>query len=114
MHDQLWSEVLMRQRFTTAGAAQFRRDVAVLSAGYDRFVPGAAAAGLSALGEALLLLTLPVAAEDNGGGPTLGEVSDRVYKDNTEAKAVMEELGIVELTPQNARNILQRRVENTE
>jgi len=116
IHDQLWAEVLMRQRFTAQGAIQFRHDVAVLSAVFDWFVPGVAAAGLSSLNEALVLLTLPVEMAvmgdgATGGAWTLGRVSDRVFRDNAEAKTVMEELGIVDLTPQNARNILQRRTE---
>jgi hypothetical protein len=58
------------------------------------------------------LLNLPV--ESEGGGLTLKQASDRVFVDNDEARKVLEELQLESLTPQNARYILQRRVENSE
>lgn len=53
-------------------------------------------------------------AATNGSGLTLKEASDRVFIDNDEARKVLEELQLESLTPQNARYILQRRVENGE
>ena len=45
---------------------------------------------------------------------TLHEADRRVYKDNEEARKVLEELQLTSLTTQNARDIMQRRVENDE
>ena len=42
---------------------------------------------------------------------SLRQASDRFFVDNTEAKRALEDLGIDSLTPANARNIVQRRVE---
>jgi len=111
LQDQLWQEVLLRQSFTTFGAAQFLRDGSAIFALVDRYIPGGSAA-MATLHEGMRLLNLPVEME--GGGLTLKQASDRVFVDNDEARKVLEELQFESLTPQNARYILQRRVENSE
>ena len=68
---------------------------------------------LSQLHQGMRLLALPVEVEA-GGGLTLKEASDRVFKDNDEARKVLEELGFDALTPTSARQILEKRVENNE
>jgi hypothetical protein len=125
LQDMLWSEVLMRQNFTTLGAAQFSRDLSAVAALVDRYIPGGSGA-LTGLWDGARLLGLPDElppregqGEEEGeeGGRhrlTLKEASGRVFTDNAEAKKVLEELGIETLTPANARNILQRRVENSD
>lgn len=119
LQDMLWSDVLMRHTFTAFGAAQFARDLNAVASLVERYVPNGLGS-LASLHEALRLLTLPIAAPaasaGNGSavGLTLKEASDRVFTDNTEAKAVLEELSIDTLSPANARHILQRRVENSE
>jgi hypothetical protein len=117
VQDQLWHDVLVRQTFSTFGAAQFARDVAAIFALIDRFIPHGSAA-LETLSEGVRLLNLPAEAEAavEGGeaGMTLKEASDRVFVDNDEARAVLEELQLQALTPANARLILQKRVENSE
>ncbi len=114
LQDMLWGDVLLAQRFTALGAAQFARDVAAVAATVERVVPRGAAA-LEGLREGLVLLTLPVAATSDAGGArtatTLQHASDRVFTDNTQAKQLLQELGLTTLTPGNARQILQRRVE---
>ncbi|KAM5352021.1 hypothetical protein ACJ41O_004744 [Fusarium nematophilum] len=112
LQDHLWQSVLLRQSFTTYGATQFRRDGAALVAVVERYIPGGSST-LDSLTEGMRLLGLPIEAGEPGG-LTLKEASDRVFKDNDEARKVLEELQLEELTPQNARNILQRRVENNE
>lgn len=68
---------------------------------------------MASLQDGMRLLNLPV--ESDGGDLTLKEASDRVFMDNDEARRVLEELQLDALTqPQNARYILQRRVENSE
>ncbi|KAJ3504578.1 hypothetical protein NM208_g16316 [Fusarium decemcellulare] len=112
LQDNLWQSILLRQSFTTYGATQFSRDGAALVSLIDRYIPGGSST-LDSLTEGMRLLSLPVEASETGV-LTLKEASDRVFKDNDEARKVLEELQLQELTPQNARNILQRRVENNE
>lgn len=111
IQDLLWNDVLLRQSFTTLGAAQFLRDGAAVFALIERYIPSGSSR-LETLHEGMRLLSLPVEAEE--GGMTLKDASDRVFKDNEEARKVLEQLGLTALTPPNARQILQRRVENNE
>lgn len=116
LQDQLWNDVLLRQSFTTFGAAQFLRDGSAIFALVDRYIPSGSSV-MAALHEGMQLLNLPVEIEGEGegaNGMTLKQASDRVFVDNDEARKVLEELGLEFLTPQNARYILQRRVENSE
>ncbi|SPO04448.1 related to Rad50-interacting protein 1 [Cephalotrichum gorgonifer] len=120
LQDSLWSDILTRQSFTALGAAQFSRDLEAISSLVEKYIPGGSAS-LSTVLEGARLLSLPVAKEaeadadtESAGGPDLKAVSDRVFTDNTEAKKVLEELGVEILSPANARHILQRRVENAE
>ena len=107
----LWNDVLMSQRFTASGAAQFARDTRAISSLVERYIPD----GSSSLGsttDALRLLNLPLEAED--GAMSLSRANDMVFTDNIEAKKALDELEIESLTPANARQILQRRVENAD
>lgn len=123
LQDKLWGEVLMRQKFTTFGATQFLRDTQAILSVVDRFIPGGAAI-MSRLRAGVQLLTLPLEAAEaeteadgskgKSGGITLQEADRRVYKDNEEARKLLEELQLSALTTQNARDIMQRRVENDE
>lgn len=120
LQDLLWTSILTRQSFTTLGAAQFAHDCASIFSLVDRFIPNGSAA-LESLREGLVLLNLPAAtaaaAEGEGVSSTavtLKQASDRAFTDNDEARRVLEELELVALTPLNARQILQRRVENNE
>ncbi|KAK5995681.1 RAD50-interacting 1-like protein [Cladobotryum mycophilum] len=115
LQDMLWRGVLTRQSFTTVGAAQFAHDVGAIFSLVDHYIPGGSAA-LEVLREGLSLLNLPPTVEEGNteGVVTLKDASDRAFKDNDEGRKVLEELGLVSLTPVNARQILQRRVENNE
>ncbi|KAG6086544.1 hypothetical protein E4U30_008438 [Claviceps sp. LM220 group G6] len=125
LQDLLWNAILMKQSFTTLGAAQFAHDCGAIFALVERFIPGGSAA-LDSLREGLQLLNLPTdptaaanaSANVDGSAAeptlTLKEASDRAFTDNDEARKVLEELGLEALTPVNARYILQRRVENNE
>ncbi|KAH7249766.1 TIP-1 family-domain-containing protein [Fusarium redolens] len=112
LQDHLWQSVLMRQSFTTYGATQFRRDGAALVSVIERYIPNGSSV-VDSLTEGMQLLSLPVEAGE-ASGLTLKETSDRVFTDNEEARKVLEELHLESLSPQAARNILQRRVENNE
>ncbi|KAK3317862.1 TIP-1 family-domain-containing protein [Cercophora scortea] len=107
----LWNDVLMSHRFASSGAAQFRRDLHAISSLIERYIPDGSGS-LSSMKEALELLNLPVEAPE--GGMSLRRATDMVFTDNSEAKKFLEELNIGSLTPANARQILQRRVENAE
>lgn len=134
LQDALWSGVLLRQNFTTLGAAQFMRDVQAILALVDRNIPEGSAA-MAQLEEAVRLLSLPMEASadgsnnnnggdggDEGGNDAvyssspffLQQISDRMFTDNQEARRALEDLGIQTLEPVDARKILQRRVENSE
>lgn len=111
LQDLLWNAILTRQSFTTLGAAQFSYDEGSLLAVVERYIPGGSSA-LDMLTEGAKLLNLP--AEGGKGVMTLREASDRVFRSNEEARAVLSELRLGTLTPVHARTILQRRVENSE
>ncbi|KID92434.1 RINT-1 family protein [Metarhizium guizhouense ARSEF 977] len=118
LQDLLWTSVLLKQSFTTLGAAQFAHDGGAVFSLVERYIPGGSGA-LDSLREGMQLLNLATAApadsaEGSAPGLTLKEASDRVFTDNDEARKVLEELGLHVLTPVNARYILQRRVENNE
>lgn len=118
----LWDNILLRHSFSTAGAAQLQADVSAIGEVVDRWAgEGCAAAGLRKAREGVALLGLPVrgargdeaAGEDGVAGAALGlwEVERRVFADNEQARAVLEELGFESLTEAEARNVLERRVE---
>ncbi|KAK4224557.1 RINT1-like protein [Podospora fimiseda] len=103
LNNTLWSDVLMSHKFTAIGAAQFRHDLRAISSLVERYIPDGSSS-LGSLSDALRLLNLE----------SIKEATDRVFTDNAEAKKLLEELEIDSLTPANARQILQRRVENAE
>jgi RAD50-interacting protein 1 len=108
----------MRQSFTALGATQFARDMDALCALVEMSIPGGSAVFGNVM-DGIRLLRLPAASStdsdsDGTRGMTLKSATDRVFTDNAEAKAVLEELGMEGLTAANARHILQRRVENSE
>ncbi|KAL1849380.1 hypothetical protein VTK73DRAFT_9890 [Phialemonium thermophilum] len=113
LNNMLWSEVLMSRSFTAFGAAQFLRDLHSLVSLVERYIP-AGSSPLDVLGDAVRLLNLPVGTEATEAAVSLQQATDRVFTDNTEAKKLLEDLGINSLTPANARQILRRRVENSE
>jgi RAD50-interacting protein 1 len=108
LQDLLWTEVLMKHSFTTLGAAQFMHDVQAIVSVVERSIPSGALA-MKTLEDGARVLSLPLKAES--GQLSLKEVGDRFFKDNSEAKKALEDLEIDTLTPPNARNIIQKRVE---
>ncbi|KAK3346774.1 TIP-1 family-domain-containing protein [Lasiosphaeria hispida] len=111
LNSMLWSDVMMSHKFTASGAAQFRQDLRAISSLIERYIPDGSSS-LGSLSDALQLLNLPVEVEQ--GAVSLRQVTDMVFTDNTEAKKALDQLEINTLTPANARQILQRRVENAE
>ncbi|KAK0725404.1 TIP-1 family-domain-containing protein [Lasiosphaeris hirsuta] len=111
LNNMLWSDVMMSHKFTASGAAQFLQDLRAISSLIERYIPDGSSS-LGSLSDALQLLNLPV--EAGQGAVSLRQITDMVFTDNTEAKKAMDQLEIDTLTPANARQILQRRVENAE
>ncbi|EHA48458.1 RINT-1 family protein [Pyricularia oryzae 70-15] len=116
LDETLWHDVLTRHSFTAFGAAQFMRDLHAVVALVERYIPEGSGVALARVQEGVRLLNLPMEADASGkaAAVTLRQASDRVFKDNEEAKRLLAELGIDLLSPTNARHILQRRVEMSE
>lgn len=114
----LWDSVLMRHTFSSAGVAQFARDVDAIWETIDRHLGiGQGQAGMRKLREGLVLLGLPERVGGVGGeeeeeqqGAELGlwEVEKRVFRSNESAREVLEELGLEVLTETDARHVLER------
>ncbi|KAI0468212.1 RINT-1 family protein [Xylaria cf. heliscus] len=111
IQETLWGDILMKQNFTTLGAAQLVRDLQAVFSLVDRYIADGSLI-MGALQDGAQLLNLPI--ESTNGGITLQQATDRIFTDNTEAKRTLAELDLESLTPVNARKILQRRVENSE
>ena len=110
MQTFLWDSVLMRYTFSSAGVAQFTRDVEAIWETMDRHLgQGQAQNGMRKLKEALVLLGLPE-KEGSQMDAELGlwEVEKRVFRSNESAREVMEELGLELLSETEARHVLER------
>lgn len=127
LQDILWQDVLVKENFTTLGAAQLSRDLAAICDLVDSYIPNGSMTFLK-LKEGVLLLDLPLVADESAtGGVTAGEAEaerrktmsvgeayERCFESNGEAKKVLEELGLEAITHLEARNVLNRRVECVE
>lgn len=118
VQDFFWDSVLMRYTFSSAGIAQYTRDIEILWQTIDRHLgQGQAETGMRRLKEALVLLSLPIRrdgqceAGDDGAGPGLWEVEKRVFRNNEGAREVLEELGLEMLSEGDARSVLERIIE---
>ncbi|GAB1211733.1 hypothetical protein ATERTT37_000857 [Aspergillus terreus] len=125
----IWSNVLMRNTFSAAGAAQLISDMEHLCGVVDAALGSAAQAGgsmkvLRKLSEGLLLLGLKTSAPKDGSseeddnspdekviGLGLWDVEKRLFKDNESARVVLADLGVETLTEAEARSVLERRAE---
>lgn len=106
LSDLLWNQVLFHHSFTTLGAKQLVRDLAGISAVARSYLQ---ADHLTLLREGVTLLALPV--ELSQGQLDLRRTYDQIFSGNAEARETLKALRLQGLTPTNARNILQRRVE---
>ena len=116
MQSFLRDNVLMRNTFSSSGTAQFTRDISAIWEVMDRHLgEGQGELGMRKLGEAIVLLQLPVTStggdkrEEAGLG--LWEVDQRIYRSNESGREVLEELGLEVLSESEARSVLERRVE---
>ncbi|KAE8152702.1 TIP-1 family-domain-containing protein [Aspergillus avenaceus] len=115
----IWSNILVRNSFSTASATQLTSDVEHLCTVVDVALgpaaqPGGSASILQKLNEGLTLLGLRVNTEDDTQDPAplgLWEVEKRLFKDNESAREMLAELNIETLAEAEARSVLERRVE---
>ncbi|KAL1394155.1 TIP-1 family-domain-containing protein [Phyllosticta capitalensis] len=127
---QLWDRILMAHSFSTSGAAQLAADIAAICDIVDHWAgDGCAGSGLRKIREGIALLGLPVkgargstsaqndgeegvdATESEDRRLGLWEVEQKVFADNEQARAVLEELGFESLSETEARGVLEKRVE---
>lgn len=106
----------MREKFTKLGAAQFYRDLAAVWELIDAYIVDGSSSslGMPRLREACILLNLPErasmgAGQEQDGRMTLDDATEKVFADNTMAKEVLDQLHFTNLTPQEARQVLDRR-----
>ncbi|KAL8996481.1 MAG: hypothetical protein Q9169_004031 [Polycauliona sp. 2 TL-2023] len=111
----LWDSVLMFRTFSYTGAKQFGRDVRGVWEVVDRSVGvGQGQMGMRRLAEGLVLLELEGGGGGGGGeakGWKLGNVVERLFKDNESGREVLEEMGLEVLSESDARSVLQRRID---
>ena len=107
----LYNDVLLRQDFSTLGAARFMQDVTAIQDVVDSCMPRGSGPplGMPRLKEAAALLNLPVEAEE--GRMPLMEACQEIYAGGAQAKLALETLGMTHLTNFDARSILAKRLE---
>lgn len=113
LQDLLWKDVLLRQDFTTLGAARFRQDLLAIQSVVNSVASETGTAfGMPRLNEGVALLNLRLEI-DEGHDPqlSLGDASHKIFAGNAEAEEVLQNLGMTHLSRNDARSILQRRVE---
>jgi hypothetical protein len=105
----LYNDVLLRQDFTTLGAARFMQDISAIQSVIDSCCNGKFLLGMPKIWEAVVLLNLPLEAED--GRMTLKTASQEIFGGSQEAHAALEALSVKHLMLGEARVVLARRVE---
>jgi RAD50-interacting protein 1 len=140
---EVYDNVLLRHSFSSAGVAQLRRDVSALHGTIDSasHIPGIAQRGMPKLGQALLLVGLPLSNSDdevdgtkakdewgfdddeveetntntsdeaNDKALTLNDVSAKLFQSNAAARKVLARIGCDLLSETDARSILEHRID---
>ncbi|PBP20860.1 RINT-1 family protein [Diplocarpon rosae] len=111
LQDLIFHDVILRQEFTTLGAAQLQFDFEAIQATIDRSIRfnEDSAFSMPVLREAIALLNIPVEAED--GRMPLKEISDEIFADSKRTQTALESLGMKHLTNGEARAVLAKRLE---
>lgn len=116
----MWDSVLSRHNFSTAGISQLRRDIEGIWAIFDKYAGrNQGRFGMRKLSDALDLIGMPIRSRpgefnempDTDSQLGLWDVEKRVFDSNENARQVLEELGLENLTESDARIVLGRRVE---
>ncbi|RDW63962.1 hypothetical protein BP5796_10464 [Coleophoma crateriformis] len=113
LQDLLWNEVLLKQTFTTLGAAQFQRDLKGIKDGIRNNLRPIRGTDfeLPKLTEGLELLNLPVDMPEGHSGMTIKDAASKCLGNSADAQEVLQQLGFNVLSVLDARNVLARRVE---
>lgn len=111
LEELLWSEVLLKQDFTSLGSAQFKQDILAIEDMAHAYFSSSTIVVMHRLMEAVELLSLPV---HNKHGPPLKDAVSAVFGTPDELSALIETFQFTMITASDAKLILQRRREATE
>lgn len=111
LQDLLFSDLLLRQDFTSLGSVRFSQDIAAIQALIGSSIPARYHVPLhmSMLREGATLLSLPYTAEESK--LSYEEVSRAIFSSNQEATQILALLGMTHLSNTDARSILERRID---
>lgn len=111
LQDLLFNDVLLRQDFTTLGAAQLRFDFNTIQNTIERTIKFTDDSSLAMpkLREAIALLNIPQEAED--GREPLKEISEEIFGTAQRTAEALDRLGMKHLTNGEARMVLAKRLE---
>lgn len=111
LQEMLWNELLLRETFSTLGAAQLMRDLKSILAVVSSFLAEGSRSylGMPKLREGVELLNLPLEAGE--GTVLISEASNDIFANNKLAKNMLIKLGFTSIDYKDAREILKRRVE---
>ncbi|KAF4630599.1 hypothetical protein G7Y89_g7538 [Cudoniella acicularis] len=112
LQDLLFQELLMKQDFTTLGAARLMQDLMAIQSVVESCVSltsSGSALSMPKLKEGVSLLNLPV--EPEAGQMSLKDACTEIFATSPQAEAALKWLGLNRLSNFEARVILQKRVE---
>jgi hypothetical protein len=111
LEDLLWGEVLLKQDFTTLGAARFAQDLRGIQNVFGMYFDMGTESSFTMmrLAQGIRLLNLPVKAEE--GEMSLLEAAEKIFASREDCEAVLRTLSLDLLGNTHARQIMQRRVE---
>jgi len=110
LQDLLFDELLLKQSFTTLGAARLLCDIDCIQGVVESTSRGAGAAlSMPRLKDGVTLLNLPILPEN--GKLSLKKACEEIFETSAQAYTALDELGISKITVLQARKILQNRVE---
>ncbi|KAI9643312.1 hypothetical protein NHQ30_007931 [Ciborinia camelliae] len=114
LEDLLFNEVLLRQDFTTLGAARFSQDLKGIQSIIGAYLPlDNSTFMMSRLTQGIALLNLPIEASDEEG-MSLSEAAEKIYAGREFCEGVLARLHLDLLDNPSARQIILRRVEANE
>lgn len=114
LEDLLFNEVLLRQDFTTLGAARFSQDLKGIQSIIGNYLPlEGTAFMMPRLTQGIALLNLPIEASDEGV-MSLSEAAEKIYAGRQACEGVLKKLHLDLLDNPTARQIILRRVEANE
>ncbi|KAF7883893.1 hypothetical protein EAF00_011205 [Botryotinia globosa] len=114
LEDMLFNEVLLRQDFTTLGAARFSQDLKGIQSIIGNYLPlEGTAFMMPRLTQGIALLNLPIEASDEEV-MSLSEAAEKIYAGRQACEGVLKKLHLDLLDNPTARQIILRRVEANE